>query len=158
VTALDELAELPTLAPKRPGGKGKGKGKGGNGKTAKGSKTLKGGKGEEDEDLPNKSGKSVKVTKSSKSAKSSKCRVVKGEPVEFTSFFRSLYSIIKDSSLELEETAGALTVAYNRIAPDTARMENSFLFDQDSGRRLSWDEVRELQILNFNAILEAIGT
>jgi hypothetical protein len=88
-------------------------------------------------------------TKSSKSCKGS--TELGGEPVEFTSFFRTLFLLLEVTKLELEEAVQGLATAYNRVIEDfesDARMEKVSLVDLDTGRRLSWKEVRNLQNTN----------
>ena len=120
--------------------------------TSKGSKSSKSSK------YSKKSKSSKKTTKSSKSSEG----CVDGEydlDNDFTSFFFVLYGIDEEATMEeIEEAAGALVIAYNRIAPVTHRMDDAFLFDEDRRRRLSWDEARELQVFNsFSSIIEAAG-
>jgi hypothetical protein len=150
VVALDEVDE-PSLGTKKTSKKSSKKGKGS--KSASKYSESKGSK--------KGSSKGSKESKGSKkSCKGKGSTELEGEPIEFTSYFRSLYGLIENSNLGLEVAANALATAYNRVIEDfesDARMENVFLFDFDTGRRLSWEEVRELQGFNFNAILESSG-
>jgi hypothetical protein len=156
VIALDEIAEPPRGDKKKGDKKAKGN-------RSEGKSSKKGYKGSKDG-----GGKGYKGSKSGGgkgSKKSSKgCNVEPdtGETADFTSYFRSLYSLLSDSSLGLEKAAGALATAYNRLMENFAAvavMEATFLFDEASNRRLLWEEVRkrELQGFNFDEILEASG-
>ena len=125
-------------------------------------------------------GKGIKKTSKKKSKKSSKksskqqqaCRVVEPELYNSVrSFFFVLYGIDDEATNEeIEEAAGALVIAYNRIAPETIEMDVANLFfdeegcppltSYDSGDDRDEEQSRRLQSLpfrSFNAIIEAAG-
>lgn len=110
---------------------------------------------------------SKKSSSGSSKSKSARPTCPPVEPVgsfsgQFTSYFRSLYALIMESNVGIEDGVAALTMAYNKVAEKYAAdiiMEESFPFDPTSRRRLSFQEVelrRSLQLLlDFN--IQVIG-